>query len=57
MSLTGQETCEHLQLTLQCIKENSLPFGGATVMLIGDFLIGDANWRTSTSKANISFCE
>ena len=38
ISMTGDDTFKHLNLALQLIKENSLPFGGISVMTIGDFL-------------------
>ena len=38
ISMIGNETFKHLNLALQLIKNNTLPFGGVCLMPIGDFL-------------------
>ena len=38
ISMTGKETFRHLNRTLQLIKNNTFPFGGISVIAIGDFL-------------------
>ena len=38
ISMTGQETFDYTDKTLQLIKNNTLPFGGVSVISIGDFL-------------------
>ena len=38
ISMTGDETFNHLNKALQLIKKNSLPFGGVSLIAIGDFL-------------------
>ena len=38
ISMIGLETFKDLDVALQRIKNNSLPFGGVSVMTIGDFL-------------------
>ena len=36
--MIGRETFQHLDLALQAIMQNSLPFGGVSVLAVGDFL-------------------
>ena len=38
ISMVGYDTFQHLNLALQLIKNNKLPFGGVCLMPIGDFL-------------------
>ena len=38
ISMTGLDTFNHLNKALQLIKQNTLPFGGVSLLLIGDFL-------------------
>ena len=38
ISMTGEETFDYTDKTLQLIKNNTLPFGGVSVISIGDFL-------------------
>ena len=38
ISMIGNETFEQLNLALQHIKGNNLPFGGISLLVIGDFL-------------------
>ena len=36
--MTGLDTFNHLNKALQLIKQNTLPFGGVSLLLIGGFL-------------------
>ena len=36
--MIGKETFNHADLALKLIKGNSLPFGGISILTIGDFL-------------------
>ena len=36
--MIGRETFKHLDLALPAIKQNSLPFGGVSFVVGGDFL-------------------
>ena len=38
ISMIGRETFRHLNLALQATMQNSLPFGGVSVLAVGDFL-------------------
>ena len=38
MSMIGKETFEHLDLALKIITQNSSPFGGVSLLVVGDFL-------------------
>ena len=38
ISVIGRETFRHLDLTLKAIMQNSSPFGGVSLLVVGDFL-------------------
>ena len=35
--MIGRETFRHLDLALKVIMQNSLPFGGVSLLVVGDF--------------------
>ena len=38
MSMIGRETFGHLDLALKAVMQNSSPFGGVSLLAVGDFL-------------------
>ena len=38
ISMIGRETFRHLDLALKAIMQNALPFGGVSLLVVGDFL-------------------
>ena len=38
ISMIGRETFRHLDLVLKAIVQNSSPFGGVSLLVVGDFL-------------------
>ena len=46
MSMIGRETFEHLNLALKGIMQNSSPFCGVSLLVVGDFLqLGPVNQK------------
>ena len=38
ISVIGRETFRHLDLALKAIKQNSSPFGGVSLLVVGELL-------------------
>ena len=38
LSMIGRETFGHLDLALKAVMQNSSPFGGVSLLAVGDFL-------------------